>query len=406
MREMLRLPVVRKYVLGYAITAASAYFALTALTFAVYDLTRSPLAVGVVLLASEIVPALFSPAIVAALDRSPSRASIGIAYVIQAFAYGLLALVVVQGMSGTTLVAVTSIIMMIDGACNMTSRSLLRAGLVIAAREVQMEREINAALNVIMTFSMTAGPILAGVVVGFTSPQFGFMLTAFGLSLGSMVVLSARSLPTRFEEEEGVAQGHLGRAFGLVFGRQPVLGGLLIAQIAAMVFFTSAAPVEVVLVRENFGSSEVYGLLLGIWGAGAALTSLLYARRPNSDLPTMVFLSSAALSVGLLLMAVAPTTGALYASGFVAGMGNGVQWVATMSLLQSAVSDSMQARVVALMESGSSLSPALGFAAGALLATSSPELALLVAGGGGLACSAWLLIASRRVQQLRLAAAT
>ena len=105
-------------------------------------------------------------------------------------------------------------------------------------------------------------------------------------------------------------------------------------------------PIEVVYAKESLGTDDRgFGLLLGAWGVGIFLGSLVFAR---SKRPTLLLLgvSTAAVGVSYLGMAIAGNLGVACALALLGGIGNGVQWVSIVTAVQEATPADMQARIV------------------------------------------------------------
>ena len=70
-----------------------------------------------------------------------------------------------------------------------------------------------------------------------------------------------------------------------------------------------------------------FGLLLASWGAGIVLGSLVYAGVRDRSAATLILLSTAAIGIAYLGMAVAQTLLAACLLSVLGGTGNGIQWV-------------------------------------------------------------------------------
>jgi MFS family permease len=74
------------------------------------------------------------------------------------------------------------------------------------------------------------------------------------------------------------------------------------------------------------------------------------------------------------------------AASVVGGAGNGIQWVAAISAVQELTAETMQARVMSVLESIGAAMPGVGFALGGLIAALvSPRMTFLAAGFGVIA---------------------
>jgi MFS family permease len=172
---------------------------------------------------------------------------------------------------------------------------------------------------------------------------------------------------------------------GLAYIReQTTLRRLLLAQGLAFVFFAAVLPVEVVYVKETLGSNDTgYGIMLASWGVGMVLGSLLFAGLRQASLALLLLFSTLAVGAGYLGLAAAPTLAFACAASVVGGTGNGIQWVTAISAVQELTTESMQARVMSVLESIGAAMPGLGFALGGIVAALvSPRMTFLVAGAG------------------------
>jgi MFS family permease len=175
---------------------------------------------------------------------------------------------------------------------------------------------------------------------------------------------------------------------GLAYIRnKTLLRRVLVAQGVAFIFFAAVLPVEVVYVKETLESTDTgYGLMLASWGLGMVLGSLLFARLRQSSLGYLLLVSTLAVGAGYLGLAAAPTLAAACVASILGGAGNGVQWVTAISAVQELTVESMQARVMSVLESIGAAMPGIGFAIGGVIATLlSPRMTFLIAGSGVIA---------------------
>ena len=86
----------------------------------------------------------------------------------------------------------------------------------------------------------------------------------------------------------------------------------------------------------------------------------------RAPLIVLLLLSTLAVGVGYLGMAIAPTLALACVASVIGGVGNGVQWVSAISAVQELTEAGMQARVMAVLESIGAAMPGVGFALGGL----------------------------------------
>jgi MFS family permease len=165
-----------------------------------------------------------------------------------------------------------------------------------------------------------------------------------------------------------------------------------------VLFFTISVPVEVVFAQHSLHTTAAgYGAMLSAWGAGAVVGAAIYARWRGLPSRELIALGTAALGVGFLVMAAAPTLIVAIIGAAVAGVGNGVQSVAARTALQEEVEDRWMALMMSLNEVVFQSVPGAGILiGGTITALGSPRAALAVAGVGSLAVmiAAWLALAS------------
>jgi MFS family permease len=159
---------------------------------------------------------------------------------------------------------------------------------------------------------------------------------------------------------------------------------LLVGQSLALVCFTIVVPIEIIYAKESLKTTDAgFGLLLSSWGAGIVIGSLLFLWLKNRAGLAMILIASAAVGFAYLGMAQAQTLAVACVASVVGGAGNGVQWVAVMTLLQEATPSEYQARMSGLLESLGAAVPGVGFLlGGTIVAIGSPRTAFAVAGTG------------------------
>jgi MFS family permease len=171
----------------------------------------------------------------------------------------------------------------------------------------------------------------------------------------------------------------LGYALGHPVARALVIGlgfGVLFAAVddVALVF----------LAREDLHAGAVgYGVLMSVYGIGFALGSLVLLRTRTAGVA--VFILGLALSgTGGLLTGLAPVLGLAALAQAVAGSGNGLEVVATDTLVQRSVPRSHRGRVFGVVSAATLLGGAIARGLGGVLVDLTSARATFVI--GGLAC--------------------
>jgi len=375
--DPLRRPQFRRLALSYAVNELGDWMGIVALSVLVFEQTESALATTLLFLGTGFLPALLTPLMVVRLEQPPPRFVLPAIYCGEAAAFGGLAL-----FADNFSLAAIVVLATIDGALALSGRALTRA---VAVAMLQPHGELrggNAILNIAFTGGAAVGPAIAGAAVAAVGVQSALLLDAVSFYVIAVLLLTAGRLP-QAEPEPGAMRERL-RAGIAYIRRSPTLRRLLTAQAGAFVFFSAVLPIEVIYAKETLDAGDAgYGLLLGSWGGGMVLGSLVFAVLRRAPLPALLLGSTVAIGAGYLSMAVAPTLAFACAAAALGGAGNGVQWVAVVSAVQELTSEGMQARVIGVLESIGAAMPGIGFVAGGLIASfADPRTTFLVAGLG------------------------
>jgi MFS family permease len=377
----LRRPAFRRLAISYAVNELGDWLGIVALSVLVYEQTGSAMATAALFIGTGFLPALLTPVMVAHMERPPPRFVLPSIYAVEAGTFGVLAL-----LAGHFSLAAVVAVATVDGALALTARTLTRA---VSAAMLEPHDELragNAVLNVAFTGGAALGPAVAGIVVAALGVPSALLLNAVSFYAIACILLTARPLPQPEPEPEARLVERVRAGLGYIRGNV-FLRRLLLAQSAAIVFFSAVIPIEVIYAKETLGAGDTgYGVMLGSWGTGMVIGSIVFATLRRAPLPLLLFFSSIAIGAGYLGMAGAQTLPIACVASVVGGIGNGVQWVGVVSAVQELTAARMQARVMGTLESASSAAPGLGYVLGGAIASAwSPRATFLVAGVGVMA---------------------
>lgn len=365
--------------------------AVLALAVLVYDGTADPLATAGLFLAARFAPALLAPALTARVDQMSLKRSIPVLYVVEAVVFVVLAVT-----ADAFILPLILVLAAVDGTLAVTGRALTRGAVGAVLTPDGTLREGNALMNVGFALSSVAGAALGGAIVAVWSVEAALIVDAVTFLVAGLVIATASGLPAaateperflrRFREGLGHARQH----------RQTML--LIVGEGIALVCFTLVIPIEVIYAKETLDAGDSgFGLLLASWGVGILAGSGLYIGIRNRSDTLLVLGSTATIGAAYLGMSQADSLALACLFSVIGGIGNGIQWVAVMTLLQEQTPVDLQARVVGLMESVNAAAPGLGYLLGGLLtAVSSPREAYAAAGIGALVVVAAGGVAARR----------
>jgi MFS family permease len=391
----LRIVAFRRLFAAYVLNELAWSVGTLALSLLVYRETGSAIGSAGFFLSAQFLPALLAPALVARLDRASVRIVLPILYVVESLLFAALAY-----LAHHFLLVPVLVLALADGAIAATARSLATAARVEILRPRDLMHEGNALGSFAFSGAYMAGPLIGGAVVA-AGGTVAALLVNCGLFATVGAFLAITALPGA-KPEPGSALSRLGA--GLAHVRSDaVLARLLTMQAIGLCIFTITIPVEVVYAQHTLhAGAGGYGLLLGVWGAGAVAGSVVYARFRRRTASTLIGGSAAALAVGFAVLAVAPSLILALCGAAVAGAGNSVEWVAWRTAIQERTPDRWMALLMSLADSLSMLAPGVGIAAGGLIAQfASSRTAFGVASAGSLLFAVAVPFAFRRAPATR-----
>jgi MFS family permease len=212
--------------------------------------------------------------------------------------------------------------------------------------------------------------------------EVAFVLDAVTF-LASAALLSTIRLPApgRDGAEEGFFE-ELRAGFGyLARARVPlaIVAGAFLATLTA----NATVPAEAFLAKDTFGAGDVgYGLIASLWGGGMILGSALAAvLGGRTNLVSLYFVSIFATALAFVGVGLSPTFVLALLAVAVAGAANGVDNVATDTVLQKRVPEALLGRVFAARFMTFSVGEALAYPIGGLVVDAAgPRPTYLLAG--------------------------
>jgi MFS family permease len=367
-------PAFRRLWSGTTASTFSGQVAVVAVLFQVWELTRSPVWVGVIGVAEGLPMIAFGLLGGVLADRVDRRALVLASSAAAAVAAGLLA---AQAALDLRLLPVVLGLVAVQTAGAALGSSARRS---FVARLLPREQvSAGLALNhVSFQAAMLLGPAVAGAVLAGGGPTAAFTLDAVATAASLYGV--ARLPGMRAERAGGAPAG--GWSF-LV--RHPVLRAALLGDLAATVLAMPVALFPAVNAERFGGDPRTLGLLLSAVAAGGILAALgsgplTRARRPGRVSLVAGAVWGLALAGFGLVDGVAATLSCLA----VAGAADTLSVIARGTVVQLATPDSHRGRAGSAEYAVGAGGPALGNTrAGLVAGATTPEIAALT---GGLAC--------------------
>lgn len=374
-------------------------FSYVAFSWITLTITRSSLALGVVLAAQAVPRTLLTLVGGALSDRlSPRLLMLGSSCLRAALMAGVAACGFLHLLSLAVLLAAAALFGAVDAFFQPARGSILAS--VVAMEELE---SANALLTTGSRVAMVLGPALGGIVVAAAGADVAFLIDACCFVL---VAAFVARLPASRGESADPAEPEVGDAAAPSL-RGQILAGLsytwadsrirAIVLVDAAVTFCYAGPFTVgfaSLARFRLdGSATALGLLNGALAAGAIVGALLGGTR-RRRLPRVGLLIAALtawLAIGMIALGLTTSVAASVVIVALMGAGIGFQGVFGLSWIQRNIATDVLGRVIAFdMVAGYVLAPVSLVACGAL---ARPEpmfvgtAALLLLTTAGILCS-------------------
>jgi len=359
-----------------------------AMGWQLYALTGSALDLGLIGLVQ------FAPTIVLTLvsgqvaDRCDRRVVVGVCYLVQAGATGVLVAGSVGGwLSRDWILAIAAVLGAVRAFEN-PSRAALVPRLVppgLISRAIASVTSAGQAARI-------AGPALGGVLYALGAPVVYGVVAALFVAAAALVatVRDPRAPAVR----EAVTAGSLFLGIGFILRRRVLLGALSLDLFA--VLLGGATALLPIYARDILGTGAWgLGLLRAAPASGALATSLVLSRRPvEHGAGPVLFGSVLVFGLATVAFAVSTSLALSLAALVVLGASDLLSVVIRHSLVQLRTPDAMRGRVSAVHSLFTGTSNQLGeFESGLLAALLGAVPAVLIGGVGTIAVAAvWLWV--------------
>lgn len=349
--------------------------AVLALVLYVQRTHGTGVAVGTLLLASSL-PRFLGPLAGVVVDRVDQRSLMVACDLGQAILFTAIAWFVPPFPVLLAMVAATAAL---DTLFAPAGRSVVPA-LVKPEQLLRANAWIGTSLNV----QVAVGPVLGGVLVALFDVRGALAVNAASFVVSAIVLLRLPPLRAPSDGERGgfMAVGMEGIRYAW---RTPTIRTLVIALFLGVAFAAVDNVALVFLVRETLGGGALaFGLVSGAYGVGMLAGSLGLSWKGTAAGASALFVFGwVASGVGTIATGLAPLVVMAALGQVVAGVGNGVENVATDTLIQRAVPREMLGRVFGLVATAPFAGSTLAYAAGGFLMDLTSARTVFLIGGIG-----------------------
>jgi MFS family permease len=360
-----------------ALSYAGSGAATTALTLYVQQTRGTGTAVAAFLIASQL-PRLLGPLAGTVADRTDLRTVMIGCDVGQAAVFAAIATLPTFGL----LIALTAVATVLQ-----TSYGPARTALVPNLVEEDELITANALLGTATNLYVAVGPLVGGLLFATVGPTAALLVNAATfLGSAALTALVPATPPPQETEHEPILAA-TATAARFIWANQ-VLRAVTVSIFLLLCFLCVDNVAAVFLVRDTLGGSAfAYGLIEAVFGVGMLAGSfwILGGRGGTWAAPRLYLLSCGVCSVASAGSGLAPSLAVLAPMQAASGFGNGVEIVASETIIQQQVPRGLIGRVYGFTSSATSLGLGVAMACGGLLVdATSPRTTFLIAAAGGL----------------------
>jgi MFS family permease len=207
------------------------------------------------------------------------------------------------------------------------------------------------------------GPAIGGALLAVIGPGLVFGANAVSFVLSAALVATVRG---RFAEERASHdEEHRGIRAGFVFiARDRILRTIVLAWVVFVLGLGMAMVADVPLVELFGAGSAGYGMLIGAWGAGSVLGSIVGRKLSERTEARALVAGTVVIGVTTAGVALSPWFPPVLALILMAGVADAIVMVADRNIQQRRTADVVRSRVVSASEAVVTIALAIGFVLG------------------------------------------
>jgi MFS family permease len=352
--------------------------ALVALLLYVQETRASGLAVGALLLAATVPVLVVGPIAGTVVDRTDQRRLMIVCDGARLVLYGAVAIFLP---AFPVLLALVAFAAVFDTLFSPAGRSVVPA--LVAHDDL---RPANAWLGISLNLQVVLGPLLGGVLSDAVGVRAAIAANALTFALSALLLARLPSLAPEAVEGEARPRFLADIRAGFAYVAAHRAARVIVGSLFLGVTFAAVDNVALVfLARDELGSGPLgFGSAAAAFGVGMlAASTILVSPRLKVPAATLFVLGMLLNGLGTLATGLAPVLLVAIGLQALAGTGNGVQVVASDTLVQETVTRSMLGRVFGLVQLAAVAGSSVAALAGGLLLDVTSARAVFVIGGTG-----------------------
>ncbi|MFI4993421.1 MAG: MFS transporter [Solirubrobacterales bacterium] len=330
-----------------------------ALAFAVLDQTGSATDLGLVLLARQVPLALVVLAAGVWADRLPRNRMM---FAADWTRFGTQALLAVLVMAGHATLWHFLALQAVNG-CATALFQPAATGLTPLTVSRDRLQQANALMSLTISVAVVVGPIVGGIIVATVGPGWGLAVDSATFAASAVCLMQVRIPKRVLAAKPQNMLADLAAGWREIGSRRWLLLGIIDLSLFQMLVYSTYFVLGPLIAKQHLGGSASWGLIVTMWGVGAALGGVMALRFTPRRPIVMALFPLAAVTPSMILLGLAPSLAAVAVTAIPAGAAmvfSSVYWDTT---LQREVPEGSLSRVSAYDWAGSMALRPAGYAA-------------------------------------------
>ncbi|MEH2382909.1 MAG: MFS transporter [Nostoc sp.] len=387
----------RLFFAGQGISLIGTWMTQLATIWLVYDLTKSPLMLGVVGFSSQIPNFFLAPFGGVFVDRfSRYRTLIGtqVLAMIQSLTLAVLAL---TGVIEVWHIIVLSLFQGFINALDAPARQAFVPELVERREDLGNAIAIN---STIFNGARLIGPAIGGLLIARVGTGYCFLIDGLSYIAVIAALLAMQVKPWKNSVTDGNPLQKVKEGFVYAFSFPPIRSVLLLSALVSLMGLQNTILVPVMAEQVLKGGAETLGFLMAASGVGALTGGIYLATRQTIlGIGKLIALAPAILGIGLIAFALSRFLPLSLFTMLFVGLGTILQIAASNTFLQTIVEDDKRGRLMSLYTMSFLGMIPVGNLLGGLLASHIGASNTLII--DGIACIIGSMVFSRQLPALR-----
>lgn len=337
----------RLFFIGQGISLIGSWITRIATIWVVYQLTKSPLLLGIVGFASQIPSLLVTPFAGIIVDRCNRHRLLIITQVLSMIQSLVLAVLALTGVVNICHIIVLSIFQGLVNAFDIPGRQTFVLEMVEKKENLGNAIALNSS---VFNSARLIGPAIAGLLIAAVGAGACFLID--GLSYIA-VIISLLMMKIKPKKEGATSTANswqrLQEGFVYGFGFPPIRAILMLLALVSLMGMTYVTLVPIFATQILQGGSDTLGFLMSASGIGALVSGIyLSSRESVLGLGKIIALSPAILGIALIGFALSSTLWLSLLMMFAIGFASILQIASSNTILQTIVDDDKRGRIMSL----------------------------------------------------------